>query len=80
MLFALSKAVVSDAKQNARLQKDFGATSMVKHENLVHVFFSFRCKYFAFLIANSKEAFLCLTILLFRFFFVLVLLSLREHF
>lgn len=45
MLFALSKAVVSDAKQNARLQQDCGATSMVKHENLVHVFFSFRCKY-----------------------------------
>lgn len=82
MLFALSKAVVSDAKQNARLQRerDCGATSMVKHENLVYVFFSFRCKYFPFLIAHSKEAFLCLTILLFRFFFVLVPLSLREHF
>ena len=53
MLFTLAKAVVSDGKQNSRLQRNCGATSVVKHDNLVHVFFSFRCKYFPLLIANS---------------------------
>lgn len=53
MLFTLAKALVSDAKQNPRLQRNCGATSVVKHDNLVHVFFSFRCKYFRLIIANS---------------------------